>query len=788
MAAEPGLKHLAHVAVHFSGFKNVDLFSQGFYHIKVSVRDTGRNTRAQPCGAHDATLPPEAKLPSCILAETLQVASPTLRVQYIEQEIQFSSILSFRISLDPTQEEESSLAVQPLEIELRLMHAKSSTEFNINASLDEYVSKFNEVAVHKLQLHLPLFGGSAFFPLTFDEMHFCYAPLLVHAAILDFQPTVMDRQVESVQGDGSSSLLSRFVSLAHPHPCQAGKGFEVEGMEEDNKEEDVVVVVEEEEEDDEFSKGELDFISRQLEVRLRHLVRMHVLLTHRMRTLQKGKPPCVVADGLPLPPPPAAELPCQMPEAAQIKGVLPSSPASCQCDTVERAVGRANALASALTIDWDMFAPKELLHAAAQKYHVTRSKARESLAAIQLVSGQLWNHWRLFLQVAHCFSVECVREQSRAFGIRKSRLVNSFCRRQVLSFEHRAREHPTRFLSDQASEEEPLLPLEDASTAASNMSQFAEQIYHKPLQSEPPQCEPNYLLSWMDDKMTVHHHESLIHLYVLVHGFQGNAYDLRNVRNQLALMLPNKRAVHFLCSSWNEAETGQASFETLGANLAQEVCAFISTNIRHHNGDRLIRRVSFLCHSFGAIIARVALRQPQMQNLLPKLHAFVSFSSPHLGTLFSSNMLVELGMWTLRRINGATCLKQLALKDTRHPTDAYLFKLSQGDLLSLFSHIILVSSEDDRYVPHHSARIKLCNEALHDRGRYGAAYIQMLHNLLTPLNCTSLVHVDVAFPKRQASSLAHHLDGALGRKAHIDFIDDAAFIQMFVHRFLGMLA
>ena len=43
-----------------------------------------------------------------------------------------------------------------------------------------------------------------------------------------------------------------------------------------------------------------------------------------------------------------------------------------------------------------------------------------------------------------------------------------------------------------------------------------------------------------------------VHLYVFVHGFHGNAYDLRGMRNQLAILLPDKRSARFLLSAINE--------------------------------------------------------------------------------------------------------------------------------------------------------------------------------------------------------------------------------------------
>ena len=121
---------------------------------------------------------------------------------------------------------------------------------------------------------------------------------------------------------------------------------------------------------------------------------------------------------------------------------------------------------------------------------------------------------------------------------------------------------------------------------------------------------------------------------------------------------------------------------------------------------------------------------PDLAPLRPLLHTYTSFSGPHLGMLYSSNALVEIGMWGLRRWKGARCLTELSLKDAADPADAFLYRLAKQPVLGLFRHVLLVSAGEDRYVPHHSARIQLCEEALHDercararrtRGRSGRA-------------------------------------------------------------------
>lgn len=55
-------------------------------------------------------------------------------------------------------------------------------------------------------------------------------------------------------------------------------------------------------------------------------------------------------------------------------------------------------------------------------------------------------------------------------------------------------------------------------------------------------------------------------------------------------------------------------------------------------------RISFVAHSLGTIIVRSALSRPQLRPILPRLHTFLSLSGPHLGTLFNSSGLVNMGM------------------------------------------------------------------------------------------------------------------------------------------------
>ena len=126
-------------------------------------------------------------------------------------------------------------------------------------------------------------------------------------------------------------------------------------------------------------------------------------------------------------------------------------------------------------------------------------------------------------------------------------------------------------------------------------------------------------------------------VYVFVHGFQGNSYDMRMFKNQLALLCPDALC---LLSTSNELLT-EGDIREMGARLAAEVHNFIRENC----ADIPLGRLSFICHSLGSIITRTALAHDLMRPHLDKCFNFVSLASPHCGYMLGENGMVSVGMW-----------------------------------------------------------------------------------------------------------------------------------------------
>ncbi|BFY99191.1 hypothetical protein BsWGS_02230 [Bradybaena similaris] len=260
-----------------------------------------------------------------------------------------------------------------------------------------------------------------------------------------------------------------------------------------------------------------------------------------------------------------------------------------------------------------------------------------------------------------------------------------------------------------------------------------------------------------------------IHLIVCVHGLDGNSADLRLVRTYIEMALPGFR-LEFLMSERNQQDTF-ADFDKMTDRLVDEILTFLETF------GFPVSRISFVGHSLGNIIIRSTLSRPKMLHLLPKMYTFLSLSGPHLGTLYNTSGLVNMGMWFMQKWKKSGSLLQLSLKDHPDPRQTFLYRLSQKPVLQNFKQVLLVGSHQDRYVPYHSSRIEICKSAQKDSTVTGVIYREMVQNILEPIiqspQCT-LIRYDVFH------SLPSTANTMIGRAAHIAVLDSEIFIEKFL--------
>jgi hypothetical protein len=195
-----------------------------------------------------------------------------------------------------------------------------------------------------------------------------------------------------------------------------------------------------------------------------------------------------------------------------------------------------------------------------------------------------------------------------------------------------------------------------------------------------------------------------LHLIVLVHGFQGNAYDMRLIKNSISLINPS---CVFLPSNANQDDT-ECDFEEMGKRLATEVRGFI----KEWSEGIIFKKISFIGHSIGGLIIRAAL--PHLLEFSNKFWLYMSLSTPHLGYIYSTSSLIDAGMWLLKTWKKSKSLEQCSLSDSKDLKDCYLYRMADFEGLSAFKYVYLVSSHQDLYAPYESTRIQLCNKSLND--------------------------------------------------------------------------
>ncbi|CAM9454751.1 unnamed protein product [Heterosigma akashiwo] len=209
----------------------------------------------------------------------------------------------------------------------------------------------------------------------------------------------------------------------------------------------------------------------------------------------------------------------------------------------------------------------------------------------------------------------------------------------------------------------------------------------------------------------------------------------------------------------------------MGERLAEEVRGFVLDKAPFMGHPTRPRgRLSFVGYSMGSLVIRAALASRALSLFLPRLHAFLSLSSPHLGCPYSASGLIKTGMWALRTFMKVLdpkvrVLEELELKDAEHPTETTLYKLSQTPGLGLFRHVALVSAHRDKYVPAYSARVQVCREAGADFV-HGPAVIDMAANLMSEVAPGAVAHLD----------LDHVFEGlsvntVIGRAAHLSYLN-----------------
>lgn len=258
-----------------------------------------------------------------------------------------------------------------------------------------------------------------------------------------------------------------------------------------------------------------------------------------------------------------------------------------------------------------------------------------------------------------------------------------------------------------------------------------------------------------------------VHLFVLVHGFQGNSFDMRLFKNNLALVYPD--AV-FLMSNANEDNT-DGDINEMGIRLSQEVVNFICDWCP----GSALGRLSFVGYSIGGIIIRAAL--PLLQDYHSKLYTFISLSALHLGFMDQQSNLFNSVVWALGNWRKIALFQQLTMKDAPDLKDCYLAKLCKQRGLEQFRWVVLISSKQDNYSPIKSSGISL-DSSWKNSSRDKEVYASMVRNFWEAISPERVLRFNVHFDIKEKN-----LDAMIGRVAHIRFIECQPIMKMLIHHY-----
>ena len=271
------------------------------------------------------------------------------------------------------------------------------------------------------------------------------------------------------------------------------------------------------------------------------------------------------------------------------------------------------------------------------------------------------------------------------------------------------------------------------------------------------------------------------HVIFVVHGYQGSAYDMRFLCNRLKVLLPDAVVI---ASRANESLT-EAPLEEMGERLAREVRGALLERAPWLAGGSRGGRLSFVGHSIGSLIVRCAIKSPLLRLFLGRLHCLVSLNSPHLGQMFSRSQIVTGGMWALSMLRGrADVLTELRLMDGAEKERCALLRLSEEASIAAFRHVALVGSHQDDYVPLHSARVQVCEEAEAEGGE-GHLLIRMAANIVGRCDAGSVVRLNVEHD--YSDDKQSTIDSLIGRAAHIAYLDRPEVVDVLLAACLPLL-
>ncbi|KAK7319366.1 hypothetical protein RJT34_04086 [Clitoria ternatea] len=758
----PLLDAVHEVAVYIHRFHNLDLFEQGWYKIKVTMRwEEGEESYP---GIPARVVQYEAvEVGSDNLCRVWTIddtdnsfSTPPFRIRYARQDVFLSIMISFYLSFGECEGQSSAVILK-----FELMHAPitariAETGSELQGSLDAY-----SVSVHEYKIPpKALLGLHSYCPVHFDAFHAAILDTSVHISLVKASYHTSQQKVPSDPRGTKGAYVEDYVGSNKVMLIKAlltAHDILLEDLRRISSSIDKAIDLTE----FTFETDATDWFTS---------------TPAHMKSID-GEPSLQLSD-----------LPLVSDEKSShyINNLTEESFQPFSWD--DHLLSSFQSLGNQLLCLWNIFL----------KFHrENKTKILEFLHMSWVIDRRTeWSIWMVYSKVAmpHQYMINGVEGTSLSHGIRRSSInTRRLSDDPIQTATTRAELHRrgiaqmrinNRSLQDVCIFGDPLLVpiiivehLMNSNHSASVNSNFipledkGRHIFENGSRATSKLCSGG-----------PRQKEHVLRVVVFVHGFQGNHLDLRLVRNQWLLIDPK---VQFLMSEANEDKTS-GDFREMGSRLAQEVMSFLKKKMDKASriGHLKDIKLSFVGHSIGNLIIRTALTESIMEPYLRFLHTYVSISGPHLGYMYSSNSLFNSGLWILKKLKGTQCIHQLTFTDDQDLENTFIYNLSKERTLANFRNVLLLSSPQDGYVPYHSARIEPCPAASLDFSKRGKIFLEMLNNCLDQIQTHSdhrvVMRCDINF---NTSSYGRNLNTLIGRTAHIEFLESDIFAKFIMWSF-----
>jgi len=740
------LKGVLEFAIQLEGFRNIDLFHQGLYQVRINIyhQQNGHKILAHPYHTKEKD-PKDSKKKSSkpiisphIIDETCSYVSRTFVIRFCDEETDFNEVCHFRTEYDVFPD----LSETTFYIEAELMFADLSKLTQPKNGHDDTLAAFKSISFFKAKINNIHLGVHEYLPILFDDMHFCVLHSMFHAVLMDLR--FRTSPIEAPREETFATEQDKKPEQLLPPP----KNFpEFLARNTGN-----------------FKTGELEkFYNYYIKSLNRSYQKLVNFYTYVLKVSLMDKMPDDFKKY-------ASDAPFKELMADYLfndkklrKLLLLYSEHKDEITLPEKPTNLFENIPDKKITD--LIKPED-----------PSSVATEIMKEINVIAGNTFQSWYLLVDmmmdcpkmIISLLRDDYLRQLKERWG---ESIFQQIYRIPELSITYEPKLGETHKQIAAARRGNLYYKVLDIYNSIEDINMFPKPEFH------PILFEEVYIKDVLGKDKTVDAMMSEIennykkgeykgiHLIVMSHGFQGNSYDLRLFKNNISYLYPDTM---FLCASCNEDMT-DGEIAQMGVRLANEVKTYIDEWIPGNN----LGRLSFIGHSMGGLIIRCALQY--LEQYQSKFHLFMTLSSPHLGYMYHSSKIVDAGMWVLKKWRKSRGLQELTMTDAEKMEDTYLYKLSKAKGLAGFKIVTFLSSYQDQYAPFESARIQVSKKSESSKG---TIYQQMAKNILSHVTTDHVYRIDINFKIEEKN-----LDSMIGRAAHIKFLESQALMRMLIFRF-----